>query len=71
MKKIFLIFIKVYRVIWPFLQSGMGFKSNCIFVPSCSRYMEEAVSQMGVVKGSWVGLKRLARCHPFGSPRDR
>lgn len=37
----------------------------CRFTPTCSRYAEEAIQKYGFWKGSWMGLKRLARCHPF------
>lgn len=39
---------------------------NCKFVPSCSDYCLQAIRQWGVWRGAWMGLKRLARCHPFG-----
>jgi putative membrane protein insertion efficiency factor len=39
---------------------------NCKFVPSCSDYFLEAVNEWGVLRGSWMGLRRIARCHPFG-----
>lgn len=38
----------------------------CRFVPTCSQYAEEAVRKHGVVRGSWLALRRLLRCHPFG-----
>jgi putative membrane protein insertion efficiency factor len=38
----------------------------CRFEPSCSRYAELAVERHGVVRGAWLALRRLARCHPFG-----
>jgi uncharacterized protein len=37
----------------------------CRFYPTCSEYMHEAVERHGVARGGWMGLKRLARCHPF------
>ncbi|MBK7358732.1 MAG: membrane protein insertion efficiency factor YidD [Saprospiraceae bacterium] len=40
---------------------------NCRFEPSCSTYMIQAVEEWGVLKGSWLGLKRISRCHPWGS----
>jgi len=40
---------------------------SCRYEPSCSRYMAEAVRRHGAASGGWMGLKRLARCHPFGS----
>ncbi len=37
----------------------------CRFVPTCSQYALEAIEKYGALKGSWLALKRLARCHPF------
>ncbi|HZS52781.1 MAG TPA: membrane protein insertion efficiency factor YidD [Bryobacteraceae bacterium] len=39
--------------------------SACRFYPTCSEYMLDAVKKHGVLKGIWMGLKRLGRCHPF------
>ena len=39
--------------------------SACRFHPTCSEYMMEAISAHGVVRGVWMGLRRLSRCHPF------
>jgi putative membrane protein insertion efficiency factor len=38
----------------------------CRFEPSCSRYAELAVERHGACRGAWLGLRRLARCHPLG-----
>ncbi|NOR49780.1 MAG: membrane protein insertion efficiency factor YidD [Desulfuromonadales bacterium] len=38
---------------------------TCRFYPSCSMYTLDAVNRHGVVGGLWLGLKRLARCHPW------
>ena len=38
---------------------------SCRFSPSCSQYALEAVSKYGALKGTWLGARRLVRCHPF------
>ncbi|MBD0369379.1 MAG: membrane protein insertion efficiency factor YidD [Pyrinomonadaceae bacterium] len=38
---------------------------SCRFVPSCSVYAREAIERYGALRGSWMGLRRLLRCHPF------
>ena len=37
----------------------------CRFVPTCSQYALEAVEKYGALKGGWLALRRLSRCHPF------
>ena len=37
----------------------------CRFVPTCSQYALEAVEKYGAVKGGWLAVRRLLRCHPF------
>ncbi len=39
----------------------------CRFEPTCSEYMREAVGEHGVARGLWLGVRRLARCHPFNA----
>ena len=43
------------------------FAGSCRFLPSCSDYAREAVERHGAARGSWLALKRLAKCHPLGS----
>ena len=39
---------------------------SCRFTPTCSAYAEEAVQRYGGLRGGWLALRRLLRCHPFG-----
>ncbi len=38
---------------------------SCRFNPTCSAYAYEAINKYGAMKGSWLAIKRLCRCHPF------
>ena len=60
MKKVFLALIRFYQAaISPWLPA------RCRFRPTCSAYAYEAVTKYGAVKGGWLALKRIGRCHPF------
>jgi putative membrane protein insertion efficiency factor len=59
MKSIIIFIIKLYQyAISPFLGS------NCRFMPTCSAYTIEAIQNFGIVKGIWLGMKRVLRCRP-------
>lgn len=55
--------LKVIRAYKRFLSPLLP--SACRFEPTCSVYMYQAVDRYGVLKGGWMGLKRLWRCQPF------
>lgn len=60
MKRLVLALIRLYkRFVSPVLPP------SCRFYPTCSEYMVEAVDRYGVVRGGWLGIKRLSRCQPW------
>ena len=40
-------------------------RGSCRFYPTCSEYMAQAIKRFGSIKGSYLGIKRILRCHPF------
>ena len=60
-KKIFILPIRLYQLT---LSPLLG--AHCRHTPSCSQYTIEAISEWGPLKGIWLGMKRIARCHPWG-----
>lgn len=61
-KKIFILPIKLYQ--W-FISPMLG--QNCRHTPTCSQYTIEAINEWGVLKGIYLGAKRLSKCHPWGT----
>lgn len=68
MRAIVIAAIRVYQLtLSPLLALLCGPGGGCRFEPSCSRYCMEAVRVHGVIRGCWLGLRRICRCHPWGS----
>ncbi|WP_445263756.1 membrane protein insertion efficiency factor YidD [Rhodohalobacter sp. 8-1] len=59
------LFIKIIRFYQLAISPYLG--QTCRHAPTCSSYMIEAIREWGTAKGVWMGLKRLARCHPWGT----
>jgi putative membrane protein insertion efficiency factor len=56
-----IILIKIYQVlISPLIPP------SCRFTPTCSQYALEALKKYGILKGSWLGFRRIIKCHPWG-----
>lgn len=62
MKTIILALVKFYQKC---ISPLTGPYQRCIYLPTCSEYMYQAVSKYGALKGGWMGVKRICRCHPF------
>jgi putative membrane protein insertion efficiency factor len=60
MKRLALRLIRLYQI-----TISRAMPSSCRFAPTCSQYTYEAISRFGLLRGVWLGVKRLARCHPF------
>ena len=54
--------VRLYQLTFSWLAAG-----SCRHAPSCSAYALEALERHGAVHGGWLALRRLARCHPWGS----
>ncbi len=60
MQRVLIAVLRAYKLfLSPLLPSA------CRFYPTCSEYMMEAIARHGIVRGFWMGLRRVGRCHPF------
>ena len=59
MKKVFLFIISTYQKI-----SALT-PPRCRFYPTCSEYTKQAIIKYGIIKGGWLGVKRICKCHPL------
>ncbi len=57
----FILLIRIYQYV---ISPALGPK--CRFTPTCSEYAAEALKKHGILKGTWLALKRVSRCHPGG-----
>lgn len=51
------------KFISPILELIFG--HACRFTPTCSEYMDEAIAKYGIIKGGFLGVKRIVKCNPF------
>lgn len=61
MKKIMIFLINLYRK----YLSPLKRRPTCIYMPTCSQYALEALEKYGFLKGSFLAVRRILRCHPF------
>lgn len=61
MKRLLLGAIRLYQA------TSVVRRPRCRFIPTCSAYAAEAVELHGAARGSWLAVRRISRCHPFGS----
>lgn len=60
MKRLLMALIRGYQ---RYLSPLLG--AHCIYTPTCSAYALEAIGRYGVLRGGWLAIRRIARCHPF------
>ncbi len=61
MRKLLILPIRFYQLL---ISPLLG--NNCRYTPSCSEYSIQAIERFGVLRGSWLAIRRLGSCHPWG-----
>ena len=61
MKRLLIGLIRFYRK----YLSRLKTRPTCIYTPTCSKYAMEAIEKYGAIKGSYLAIRRILRCHPF------
>ena len=57
----FILIIQAYQLV---ISPMLG--SNCRFMPTCSHYTMESLQEYGLIKGTFLSIKRIGKCHPWG-----
>jgi len=60
MKHLLVAFIHAYRYLL-----GPSWGRSCRFSPTCSQYAEDAIARHGALRGTWLAMRRVSRCHPW------
>jgi len=63
MKKFLIFLIKIYKKTLSPIFANLGI--HCKYYPTCSQYMVQALEKYGIIKGLYLGIKRILRCNPF------
>lgn len=58
--------VMIWMIRWYQLYISPLTPPSCRYTPTCSQYTLEAIQKYGPVKGVWLGIKRISRCHPWG-----
>lgn len=67
LKQILIASLSFYqKIISPLLHQLLGVQSACRFSPTCSEYAKESIKEKGALRGSFMAVKRLLSCQPFG-----
>ena len=60
MKQLLILFVRGYQVVL-----SPHLPASCRYYPTCSHYAIEALGKHGALRGGWLAVKRISRCHPF------